>query len=68
VLLRELANSDVLTLCCCCFLPPPLPPLAGSPATKYPWTWFWLIVPNVDRSKEIGMVFGTAKFQLVRCL
>jgi len=38
---------------------------SGSPAVDYPWSWFWLIVPNADPRKDIGMVFGTARFQKI---
>lgn len=40
----------------------------GRPAIEYPWTWFWLVIPDVPALKgqkvtDIGMVMGTARFQ-----
>jgi hypothetical protein len=35
----------------------------GNPPLRYPWSWFWLVVPGATPAEDIGMVMGTAKFQ-----
>jgi len=40
-----------------CYLP------FGTPPIEYPWTWIWLVIPNADPAKEIGIAAGTIRYQ-----